>query len=117
FQLLEEIGRGAFSRVYLAREQSLGDRLVVVKATPLGPREAHTLGMLQHPQIVPVHSVQRDEQLGLTALCMPFLSRVSLFDVMDALFAAPPVPAPIRASAMLAAVRRLNAAEGAVPDA
>src|SRR5262249_25615868 len=86
FQLLEELGRGAYSRVFLAREKSLGDRLVVVKATSLGPREAHTLGMLQHPHIVPVHSMHRDERLGLTAVCMPFLSRVSLFDVMDALF-------------------------------
>ena len=41
FQLLEELGRGAYSRVYLAREMSLGDRLVVVKATSLGPREAN----------------------------------------------------------------------------
>jgi serine/threonine protein kinase/Tfp pilus assembly protein PilF len=114
FQLLEELGRGAYSRVYLAREKSLGDRLVVVKATSLGPREAHTLGMLQHPHIVPVHSMQRDEQRGLTAVCMPFLSRVSLFDVMDALFSAPRAPA--RAAVMLDAVRRLNAAAGTVPE-
>ncbi len=89
YELLEELGRGAFSRVYLARERTLGRRLVVVKATPLGPREAQTLGMLQHPHVVPVHSVQRDNELGLTAVCMPYLSRVSLFDVMDAMFAAP----------------------------
>jgi serine/threonine protein kinase/Tfp pilus assembly protein PilF len=89
FELIEELGRGAFSRVFLAREQTLGKRLVVVKATPLGPREAQTLGLLQHPHVVPVHSVQRDDALGLTAVCMPYLSRVSLFDVMDALFSLP----------------------------
>jgi serine/threonine protein kinase/Tfp pilus assembly protein PilF len=114
FQLLEELGRGAYSRVYLAREKSLGDRLVVVKATSLGPREAHTLGRLQHPHIVPVHSMQRDERLGLTAVCMPFLSRVSLFDVMDALFSS----SSRRGGAieMLHAVRRINAVEGAEPE-
>jgi serine/threonine protein kinase/Tfp pilus assembly protein PilF len=115
FQLLQELGRGAYSRVYLAREKSLGDRLVVVKATALGPQEAHTLGMLQHPHIVPVHSTQRDEQLGLTAVCMPFLSRVSLFDVMDALFSTP--RAASSAIAMLDAVRRINAVAGAEPEA
>lgn len=114
FEVLEELGRGAFSRVYLARELSLGDRLVVVKATPLGPREAHTLGRLRHPHVVPVHSVQRDDRLELTAVCMPYLSRVSLFDVMDALWS---VPRPIaRAADLLEAVRRLNAATAALPD-
>jgi serine/threonine protein kinase len=120
FQLLEELGRGAYSRVYLAREKSLGDRLVVVKATSLGSREAHTLGMLQHPQIVPVHSMQRDDRLGLTAVCMPFLSRVSLFDLMDALFSSSPSsssPRPCGANEMLNAVRRINAVEGAEPEA
>ncbi len=89
FELLEELGRGAFSRVFLVRDQTLGGRLVVVKATPLGPREAQTLGRLQHPHVVPVHSVQRDHELGLTAVCMPFLSRVSMFDMMDELFSVP----------------------------
>src|SRR5207302_1071363 len=79
FELLDEIGRGAFSRVYLARERSLGDRPVVVKATPFDGREAQTLGRLQHLHVVPVHSVKRDDRLQLTAVCMPFLSRVSLF--------------------------------------
>jgi len=89
FQLVDELGRGAFSRVYLARERALGDRLVVVKATSLGQLEADTLGRLQHPNIVPVHSVQRDEIRGLTAVCMPFLGRRTLFDVVDKVFSAP----------------------------
>ncbi|MFN0055862.1 MAG: protein kinase domain-containing protein [Planctomycetales bacterium] len=107
FQLLEELGRGAYSRVYLARQTSLGDRLVVVKATSLGCREAETLGRLQHRYIVPVHSVQPDVELALTAVCMPFLSRVSLFDLMDEMYSGK--GRPDRATAMLDAVRRLNA--------
>lgn len=114
FQVLEELGRGAFSRVYLAREPSLGDRLVVIKATPLGPREAHTLGRLQHPHVAPVHSVRRDEQLGLTAFCMPYLSRATLFDVMDALYSAP--QPPTRAADLLEAVRRQNASTAGAPE-
>ncbi len=114
FQLLEELGRGAFSRVYLARQPSLGERLVVVKATPLGPREAHTLGMLRHPHVAPVHSVQSDESMGLTAVCMPYLSRVSLFDLMDALYSAARPPA--RAADVLEAIKRLDAATDAAPE-
>lgn len=141
YELLEELGRGAFSRVYLARERTLGRRLVVVKATPLGPREAQTLGMLQHPHVVPVHSVQRDAELGLTAVCMPYLSRVSLFDVMDAMFAGPEQDEskgairskgsksdtvgggvafrrpPERAAVLLEAVQRLNSVTVAAPEA
>jgi serine/threonine protein kinase/Tfp pilus assembly protein PilF len=90
FQLLEELGRGAFSRVYLARDQTLGGRLAVIKATPLGTWEAETLGRLGHAHIMPVYSVRRDEQRGLTALCMPFLSRVTLLNVIDEFFSAAP---------------------------
>jgi serine/threonine protein kinase len=106
FELLEELGRGAFSRVYLARDKALGNRFVVIKATPLGPQEADTLGRLAHLHVVPVHSVVRDDRLGLTAVCMPFLSRVSLFDVIEELFSTP--QAPSRAVAILKSVRSLN---------
>jgi len=105
FQLLEEIGRGAFSRVYVAREALLGNRLAVVKATPLGPREAEMLGKLGHLHVVPVFSVQRDEELDLSAVCMPFLSRATLLDVMDAVFSGKP---PTRAAAILDVVRQIN---------
>lgn len=116
FDVLEELGRGTFARVYLARELALGNRLVVVKATAAaqGSEEAELLGQLRHPHIVPVHSVQWDENLALTAIVMPFLSRVSLLDLMDALPSAgePPVPA----SALLEAVRRRNSESDRRPD-
>ena len=54
-------------------------------------------------------------QHRLPAVCMPFLSRASLFDVMDVLFAAPQPPS--RAAAILEAVRRLNAEADAAPEA
>jgi len=87
FQLVEELGRGSFSRVFLARETQLGGRPVVAKVCRRGIEEAHFLGQLDHPHIVPVHSVQTDDETGLTVICMPYLSRATLCDVLDAAFA------------------------------
>lgn len=106
FQLLEELGRGAFSRVFFAAELSLGNRLVVVKVTTMGRHEAHTLGQLDHPHIVPIFSVQSDDGLGLTAVCMPYLGRTTLFDVIDGAFAKG--KAPRFAGAIVEAARREN---------
>ncbi len=110
FELVEELGRGAYSRVFLARDETLGNRLVVVKATPLGPAEAEMLGKLEHPHIVPVHSVRHDEGRKLTAVCMAFLSRVSLHDVIQDIASAR--VRPRRSDDILNIVQRLNAARG-----
>ena len=80
------VGRVAFSRVYFAAEVSLGNRLVVVKVTTMGRHEAHTLGQLQHSQVVPIFSVRSDGPSGLTAVCLPYCGRTTFFDVADAAF-------------------------------
>src|SRR5262245_4871681 len=54
--LLRELGRGSFSRVFLAQEHHTGNRLIVVKLTPHGLHEARTLGPLEHEHIVPILS-------------------------------------------------------------
>ncbi len=100
--------------MYLAREPALGDRLVVVKATSLGPNEAATLGMLRHPHIVPVHTVRWDDHLKKAAVCMAFVSRVTLFAVMDAIDSAGKPPG--RAATILEMVREMNAATDAAPE-
>lgn len=82
FKLLEELGGGAYARVYLAEEDALGRRRVVVKASIGGGTEANTLGKLSHPNVVPVHSVQVERHAGLTLICMPFLGRITLHDVL-----------------------------------
>src|SRR5262249_48165679 len=92
FTLLRELGRGAFARVYLASETALGGRLVAGKVSPEGGAEADMLGRLQHPGIVPVHSVQVDQVSGLTAVCMPYLGNSTLGDVMDHAFSGPVLP-------------------------
>ena len=113
FQLVDVLGRGAFSRVFLARELALGDRYVVVKATRLGRGEARMQGPLQHPHIVPVHSVQHDAKRALTAVCLPFLGRATLGDILDAAPASDVVPRT--AAEILAAVAREQCADDPLP--
>ena len=86
FDLLAEIGRGAFGRVFLASELALGQRQVVLKVALQGGQEAEILGRLRHPHIVPIYSVQEDETTGLTAFCMPYLGRATLAHVLDEIY-------------------------------
>jgi serine/threonine protein kinase len=83
FALIEELGRGALSRVYLARELPLGGRLVAVKVVDQERREAERIARLRHPNIVPIHSIQRDQESGRWMICMPFRGRATLCDVLD----------------------------------
>ncbi len=82
FYLVEELGRGSFARVFLARERDLANRPVAVKVTRRGSREPQTLARLQHTHIVPVHSHRLDKATGLHLLCMPFFGRTTLTRVL-----------------------------------
>ncbi len=82
FSLVEELGRGAFARVFLARERDLADRPVALKVTRRGSREPQTLARLQHTHIVPVHSHRIDKATGLHLLCMPYFGRTTLAQVL-----------------------------------
>jgi serine/threonine protein kinase/tetratricopeptide (TPR) repeat protein len=83
FELLTELGRGAFGRVYLARQSALADRLVVLKVGTHLSDETQRLAQLQHPNVAPVYSFHRDGRLQ--ALCMPYLGPVTLAHVMHRL--------------------------------
>jgi tetratricopeptide (TPR) repeat protein len=111
FTLRHELGRGAFARVFLATEPALGHRQVAVKVSRQGLAEAETLGQLNHPNIVAVHSVQQDPRSGLTVVCMACGSRATLHHVLSWVAAAPRLPT--RASAILEAVRAQAPAEEA----
>jgi serine/threonine protein kinase/Tfp pilus assembly protein PilF len=111
FSLLRELGRGAFARVFLAAEPALGGRRVAVKVSLRGTSEAETLGRINHPNIVPVHSVQEDPATRLTVVCMPYLGGATLCDVLDRL--APGAPLPRRAHVILDAVRDTGSEESA----
>jgi serine/threonine protein kinase/lipoprotein NlpI len=80
FCLLAELGRGAFGRVYQARQGELANRLVVLKVMPSLQPEAARLAQLQHTHIVPIYSVH---QMGaFQAVCMPYFGATTLADVL-----------------------------------
>src|SRR5262245_20517608 len=80
FQLESLIGQGAFARVYLARQQELGNRQVVLKLSTESAGEINVLAQLLHSNIVPVYSVHSDGPLH--AVCMPYLGTATLADVL-----------------------------------
>lgn len=80
FEILREIGRGAFARVYLARQTELAARPVVLKVSPRQSAEPQALAQLQHTHIVPIYSVHR--QGPWQALCMPYFGATTLADVL-----------------------------------
>ncbi|MGB6042927.1 MAG: serine/threonine-protein kinase, partial [Pirellulales bacterium] len=114
FKVLEELGRGTFARVYLCTQSGLGDRQVVVKVGHEGAYEADMLGKFSHRNIMPVHSVHRDELSGMSALCMPYRGRSTLCDVLDVAFAQGSCPK--KARPILAAASRWTRSNEADPE-
>jgi eukaryotic-like serine/threonine-protein kinase len=90
YEICSELGRGAIGRVYLARERSLGGRLVALKVSPYGHDEANLLAKLNHPHVVPIHSIREDSERELTAVCMPYLGCTTLADLVSAVHDCPP---------------------------
>jgi serine/threonine protein kinase/Flp pilus assembly protein TadD len=82
FQLVEELGQGAFARVFLARQESLAGRPVALKVTLRPTREAERLARLQHTNVVPVYSVHNAPPVQV--ICMPYLGRRTVADVVRA---------------------------------
>jgi serine/threonine protein kinase len=78
FRIEEELGRGAFARVYRAKQLGLADRDVVLKITADTTLEPDKLARLQHANIVPIYSLHAHE--GLQVLCMPYMGRRTLRD-------------------------------------
>jgi tetratricopeptide (TPR) repeat protein len=89
-QLLQELGRGAASRVYLAAQSDLGNRPVVLKLTRLDTVEHLSLARLQHTHIVPLYWSEDDRERGLRILCMPYLGGMTLAGLLSSLKALPP---------------------------
>ncbi len=84
FLLVEQVGKGAHSRVFLCRQAGVGDRQVVVKFTRNSLLEADLLGRLRHPNIVPIYSASSDPQTKLAHICMPFVGRSTLCEFIEA---------------------------------
>ncbi len=107
FHLVEELGRGSFARVFLARERQLADRPVALKVARGGSREPQTLARLQHTHIVPVHSYRIDPVTGLHLLCMPYFGRVTLAQLL----AEPSVASTPTGAGLLAVLDGLDPSE------
>jgi serine/threonine protein kinase/Tfp pilus assembly protein PilF len=111
FHLVEELGRGSFARVFLAKERQLADRLVALKVARAGSREPQTLARLQHTHIVPVHSSRTDPATGLHLLWMPYFGRLTLAQVL----ADPKVRTARVGAELVEALDRLGPSEGSPP--
>jgi serine/threonine protein kinase/Flp pilus assembly protein TadD len=90
FRLDSELGRGAFGRVYLARQGELANRPVALKVSADTIGETHALAQLRHTNIVPIYSVHRSGPLQ--AVCMPYLGSGTFADVLHELKQNPTLP-------------------------
>lgn len=115
-RLVRELGRGAFSRVYLAIERSAGDRPVALKLCRAAELEARTLGRLHHDHIVPILWAGRDESWALDVVCMPFLGSATFADLFDRLYPSPKSPPPRDARAVLDALAATGHTGDPAPD-
>ncbi|HXD87770.1 MAG TPA: serine/threonine-protein kinase [Urbifossiella sp.] len=89
FLLLEEVGRGAFGRVFLAEQEAL-NRRVALKVSKLRAKtaeEGKSLGGLEHESIVKVYSTFTDEHTGWQCLCLQYVPGADLRAVIDRLYA------------------------------
>lgn len=82
FTLISPIGKGGYSRVFLASDRSLGGKRVVLKVSIDRGQEAETQGALDHPHIVPVNSVVFQPDRKLRGLSMPYRPGLPLDDVI-----------------------------------
>jgi serine/threonine protein kinase/tetratricopeptide (TPR) repeat protein len=89
FLVLDELGRGASGRTFLAAQPTLADRPVVLKVMPLDLEEHLSLARLQHTHIVPLYAEQVFPERGLRALCMPYLGGTTLARALAALAIVP----------------------------
>ncbi len=80
FSLVRELGRGTFGRVYLATQDDLAQRDVVLKISLTRSVEPQRLARLQHTNIMPIYSVH--EVGNLQSLCMPYWGDRTLTDLL-----------------------------------
>ncbi len=80
FQIVHQIAEGTFSKVYLAIQNELARRYVVLKVVDDDLSESRNMAMLQHTNIVPLYSVH--PICSRTVICMPYTGSVTLKDVM-----------------------------------
>ena len=90
FRLISELGRGAFGRVYLAKQGDLANRSVALKVAADVFDESQSLAQLQHTNIVPIFSIHRCG--NLQAVCMPYFGVTTLADILSYVESQPSLP-------------------------
>lgn len=81
FDLLAQLGRGAFATVFLARQISM-QRLVALKISADEGHEGPTLAKLNHPHIVRVFDQRTMPENSLRLMYMEYVAGGSLADVI-----------------------------------
>lgn len=81
FKIVDKLGEGGFGSVFLGEQLGLAARPVALKFTSRANREPERLASLQHTNIVPVYSVHTIPPIQV--LCMPYLGRQTLHDVLQ----------------------------------
>ena len=112
FQLVREIGSGAFGRVFLATQENLAGRFVVLKVSADLAGESRALAKLQHTNIVPVYSVHRSGPLQ--AVCMPYFGTTTLQNLLRQYRENAAIPATGRA--FVDTFRFLNTSRQVLPE-
>ena len=82
FDLVALLGKGAFARVFLARQRSM-QRLVALKASVHSGQEPQTLAQLDHPHIVRVFDQRLVPGRHLHLLYMQYVAGGSLQAVLE----------------------------------
>jgi serine/threonine protein kinase len=106
FHLLSQLGMGGTSRVFLAKDLSLGGKQVALKVTLDRSLEPKVQGVLDHPHIVPVNSVIYPTEGELCGLSMPFRPGLPLDEIIERLGLAKPPRSALAIWQVL--VRRAN---------
>jgi len=81
FDLITEVGKGAFGVVYLARQISL-QRMVALKISADKGTESQTLAQLDHPNIIRIHDQKRLLDQHLKLMYMQFAPGGTLAEVV-----------------------------------
>src|SRR5262245_34281140 len=89
FDLLVELGKGAFGSVYLARQISM-KRLVALKLSADKGNEPQTLATLEHPNIIRVYDQRTLPGQRVRLLYMQFAPGGTLAEVVKAVKETPP---------------------------
>lgn len=116
FNLLRQLGKGAFGRVFLALEEPT-TRHVVVKISKQKCDEAKVLGRLGHRNVVSVLSAPFDFVSGLYLVVMPYHGSSTLEDLLELAYSRKKNPErPKKAGVIVSAARRNLQPGDPIPD-